>query len=438
MSKFSSLKTSSAGSYLGFYAVSALTTAMFICAFLWHLLSGSPFRAAFEAEYLAFIYIVIAWVGLGWLMCLIAGIGFDILPLIHGSKPFHENAMRQFLIINFAGQSVLCIATFMQTTEKMLEFSTVGISFLCLSVLLLGGPGRRLSKESMVPSKDDEVGYASLIPGLVFPFFGSFVLGCWLYRETAGVLELGRSFMIMFFLLITLIMIVSHFNRRLNWQVIDPKKVGVRFGLFFALALAHILFAFLAGRENSDDITLIVQMQNITLGLAMIWVFIMCNPVKITRMALTKGGMAHSRPIFAALWMLPFSSFHAFNAASYTSRPGMPGYATFLCTSALLCIWGYAWYLHEDHLHINIHKRRVNWLFIGSFLTAFVAIQLLFLENARGDVDNQTEQMIWIASSLFGSVVIAFNFVRMTLLSLKPWQRIPMFYGRYLQDNSDN
>ena len=70
MSKFSSLKTSSAGSYLGFYAVSALTTAMFICAFLWHLLSGSPFRAAFEAEYLAFIYIVIAWVGLGWLMCL--------------------------------------------------------------------------------------------------------------------------------------------------------------------------------------------------------------------------------------------------------------------------------------------------------------------------------------------------------------------------------
>ena len=119
MSKFSSLKTSSAGSYLGFYAVSALTTAMFICAFLWHLLPGSPFRAAFEAEYLAFIYIVIAWVGLGWLMCLIAGIGFDILPLIHGSKPFHENAMRQFLIINFAGQSVLCIATFMQTIEKI-------------------------------------------------------------------------------------------------------------------------------------------------------------------------------------------------------------------------------------------------------------------------------------------------------------------------------
>ena len=438
MSKFSSFKSSSAGSYLGFYASSALTTAMFICVFLWHVLSESPFKAAFEAEYLTFIYIVIAWVGLGWLMCLIVGIGFDVLPLIHGSKPFHENAMRQFLIINFTGQSVLCIATFMQTAEKILEFSTVGISFLCLSVLMLGGPGRRLSKESMVPTKDDEVGYASLIPGLVFPFFGSFVLGCWLYRETAGFLELGRSFMIMFFLLITLIMIVSHFNRRLNWQVIDPKKVGIRFGLFFALALTHILFAFLAGRENSDDITQIVHMQNLTLGLAMIWVFIMCNPVKITRMAFTNGGMAHSRPIFAALWMLPFSSFHAFNAASYTTRPGMPGYATFLCTSALLCIWGYAWYLHEDHLHINIHKRKVNWPFIVSFFAAFAAIQLLFLENARGDVDNQTEQMIWIASSLIGTIVIAFNFVRITLFSLKPWQRIPMFYGRYLQDKSDN
>ncbi|MDG1558191.1 MAG: hypothetical protein P8R03_01590 [Candidatus Poseidoniaceae archaeon] len=438
MSKFSSFKSSSAGSYLGFYALSAITTAMFICVFLFHVFSNSPFRVALETDYLTFIYIVIAWVGLGWLMCLIAGIGFDILPLIHGSKPFHENAMRQFLIINFAGQSVLCIATFMQTTEKIVEFSTVGISFLCLSVLLLGGPGRRLSKESMVPSKDDEVGYASLIPGLIFPFFGSFVLGCWLYRETAGILELGRSLMIMFFLLITLIMIVSHFNRRLNWQVINPEKMGIRFGLFFALALTHILFAFLAGKENSADITLIVQMQNLTLGLAMIWVFIMCNPVKITRMAFTNGGMAHSRPIFAALWMLPFSSFHAINAAAYTSRPGMPGYATFLCTSALLCIWGYAWYLHEDHLHINIHKRKVNWLFIMSFFTAFVAIQLLFLENARGDLDNQTEQLIWIVSSLFGTVVIAFNFVRMTLLTLQPWQRIPMFYGRYLQDQSSN
>ena len=67
-----------------------------------------------------------------------------------------------------------------------------------------------------------------------------------------------------------------------------------------------------------------------------------------------------------------------------------------------------------------------------------MAIQLLFLENSRGDTDNQTEQQIWIASSLFGSIVIAFNFVRMTLLSLEPWQRIPMFYGRYLQDKSDN
>jgi hypothetical protein len=65
-----------------------------------------------------------------------------------------------------------------------------------------------------------------------------------------------------------------------------------------------------------------------------------------------------------------------------------------------------------------------------------VAIQLLFLENSRGDTDNATEQSIWIVASLFGAIVIAFNFVRMTLLSLEPWQRIPMFYGRYLQDKS--
>ena len=126
---------------------------------------------------------------MGWLMCLIAGIGFDILPLIHGTTPFHENAMRQFLITNLAGQSVLAISTFMNTEQKMLEFATVGISFLCLSILLLGGPGRRMFMESIRRKEEEEVGIASLIPGVAFPFFGATILACWLYRDIAGMLE---------------------------------------------------------------------------------------------------------------------------------------------------------------------------------------------------------------------------------------------------------
>ena len=436
MSKFTSLRTSAAGSYLGLYALSAFTTGMFVCVFLYHYFTESFYFGQYSDGDLTYIYATITWVCLGWLMCMVTGIGFDILPLIHGATPFHENAMRQFLITNLAGQVVLAISTFMNTEQKILEFATVGISFLCLSVLSLGGPGRRMFKESKRRKGEDEVGIASLIPGVVFPFFGAIILTCWLYRDTAGMLELGRSIIIMFFLLLTVVIIISHFNRRLNWEVIAPKQVGLRMSVLFLIMGMHILFVFMAGREATTDDTLLVEMRRATLSLALVWGFLLCNPLRITRMALLNGGMAHSRPVFAALWMLPFCGFHALNSDASSLNPAVPGYASFLGTSALLSIWGYAWYLHEDHLHISIHKRKASLPFLTSFVVSFLAIQLLYWDLSNGNGNPLFFQRIWAVATLCGTLVIAINFVRMTIFSLESWHKIPMFYGRYVQENS--
>ena len=149
MSKFSSLRTSAAGSYLGLYVLSAFTTGMFVCVLLYHYFTESLYFDQYSNGNLTHIYTTITWVCMGWLMCLIAGIGFDILPLIHGTTPFHENAMRQFLITNLAGQSVLAISTFMNTEQKMLEFATVG-SYACQSCCLVAqaaGCSRNLNEE---------------------------------------------------------------------------------------------------------------------------------------------------------------------------------------------------------------------------------------------------------------------------------------------------
>jgi hypothetical protein len=436
MSKFSSLRTSAAGSYLGLYVLSAFTTGMFVCVLLYHYFTESLYFDQYSNGDLPYIYTTITWVCMGWLMCLIAGIGFDILPLIHGTTPFHENAMRQFLITNLAGQGVLAISTFMNTEQKILEFATVGISFLCLSILLLGGPGRRMFKESKRRKEEDEVGIASLIPGVAFPFFGATILACWLYRDIAGMLELGRSIMIMFFLLLTVVIIISHFNRRLNWEVIAPQQIGLRIGVLLLLMGLHILFVFLAGREATTDDTLIVDVRRAALGLALIWGFLLCNPLRITRMAFQNGGMAHSRPIFAALWMLPFCGFHAYSSDPSLLNPAVPGYASFLGTSGLLSIWGYAWYLHEDHLHISIHKRKANLPFLTSFIVCFLAIQMLYWDLRNGNENSFFYQRIWAAATLCGTMVLAFNFVRITLFSLEAWHKIPMFYGRYIQEKS--
>ena len=249
-------------------------------------------------------------------------------------------------------------------------------------------------------------------------------------------LELGRSVMVALYILVTVVIIVSHFNLLLNWSIIAPEKIQTRLTVFAAILCLHILFSFLTGREDSDTYTLLAQMSDYSLGLALLWAFILCNPLDVAKKALFNGGMGHNRLVFAALWMLPFCSFHAFNSSQYIDRPGSPGYATFLSTSALLAIWGYSMYLHEDHLHINIHKRSSSPLFLMFFLTGFVSIQILFIKNWLDLGPTNTEQTSWIASIVIGSILLTVDFLRRTMLSLDTWHRIPMFYGRYIQDKS--
>ena len=174
------------------------------------------------------------------------------------------------------------------------------------------------------------------------------------------------------------------------------------------------------------------------MGLAFLLAFLICNPVKIAKKAWTGERMAHNQLIFAAIWMLPFSAFHAFNSGSYLDRPGTPGYTIFISTSALLAVWGYAQYLHLDHLHINIHKRKTNIPFILCFLIGFVAIQLLFIKNWLQLGSTDVEQSVWIVSLTLGALIMMFNFTRQTMLSFDTWHRIPMFYGRYNQPKSEN
>ena len=438
MGRFDNIRTGTTGSYLGFYFASCITTAMFGGAMTWHFITESLFFDLVKEQYSTLAYIIFAWACMGWLMCLIVGIGFDVLPLIHGSSPFHQESMRQFLLTNVFGQALLFASTFMDTVERIEEFATLGIAFLALAVFLLGKPGRDLYTGSEVKPEGDEVGIMSFAPGLALPFFAGLVLICWFLRGSAGMLDLGMSIMVMFYMMLTIVIVVSHFNRRLNWSIVHPKRIPLQFGIFFALSALHVLFSFLAGREDAGTNTLLTQMKNYSMGLAFLFAFLICNPVKIAKKAWTGERMAHNQLIFAALWILPFSAFHAFNSGSYLDRPGTPGHTIFISTSALLAVWGYAQYLHLDHLHINIHKRKTNIPFMLCFLTGFIAIQVLFIKNWLRLGSTEVEQSVWIVSLTLGALIMMFNFTRQTMLSFDTWHRIPMFYGRYNQPKSKN
>ena len=62
MSKFSSLRTSAAGSYLGLYVLSAFTTGMFVCVLLYHYFTESLYFDQYSSGDLTHIYTTITWV----------------------------------------------------------------------------------------------------------------------------------------------------------------------------------------------------------------------------------------------------------------------------------------------------------------------------------------------------------------------------------------
>lgn len=254
---------------------------MFVAVMLYHYASKSAYYDIMTTGNSSVAYTILAWVCLGWLMALIAGIAFDVLPLIHGVAPFHESTMRQFIILNVTGQVFLALSTFMSAQEMIDEFSTVGIVLLSIGVLLLGIPGRRLFSESKAKKGQDEVGVMSLLPGAVFPFFATAITACWLLRSIAGMLDLGQSMMVMIYVMLTVVLIVSHFNCWLNWNIIAPEKIQNKMTIFAIFLCLHILFSFLAGREDSDAHTLLSQMSDYSLGMALLWAFVLCNPIKV-------------------------------------------------------------------------------------------------------------------------------------------------------------
>ena len=70
------------------------------------------------------------------------------------------------------------------------------------------------------------------------------------------------------------------------------------------------------------------------------------------------------------------------------------------------------------------------------FSIGFIAIQVLFVKNWMDWGSTALEERIWFWLIPVASAMIVVKILRQTVLSLDTWHKIPMFYGRYLQEKS--
>ncbi|RZD41714.1 MAG: hypothetical protein CXT70_04015, partial [Methanobacteriota archaeon] len=225
-----------------------------------------------------------------------AGIAFDILPLIHGVVTFEYTLLRLYLLINVAGQALILGGLLTNDVQLMQDFSTAGIALLSWSLVMLGNPGKSLHQNKQTDS-DDVVGIASILPGLLVPAFGIAMLTVWVLRDIPGMVQLGFAIVLVIFLnMINVATILSHFNRRVNINIVKPNNIPFIFITMLLLSIVHSIIAFLYGRGKVD-----VEIFSISLGLPFLWVFLSLKPHKLLHNSFSKNGIPHSKLILASL-----------------------------------------------------------------------------------------------------------------------------------------
>ena len=124
----------SAGSYIDLVLAAVSMQVLFFITAFWVGTSGTEFYQDNTTEVNHAMRIQL---GLGWLMCILAGIGFSILPLIYDVIGFERTLMRVYVGMNVSGQMIITAGIVSGNSSLFNSFTTIGITLLAASVVCL-------------------------------------------------------------------------------------------------------------------------------------------------------------------------------------------------------------------------------------------------------------------------------------------------------------
>ena len=233
---------SAAGSYIEFLFASVVMQILFFATAMW---SGSSDYQFYSDNQQHIRYVMRLQLSLGWMMCIIAGIGFSILPLLYDLHSFEKSVMQTYLSLNISGQFAIIIGVVSGILmDDLLIFETLattGIVLLCASLVTLGPTAISIFK--IKNPKEDKPGPFTYSIGALMPIIGAITFACWVLRERVDrILNLSESIIFDFFIVLTVVsLIISHFNRRLGWNIIKKENLGKVFAILSFFLLISVI-----------------------------------------------------------------------------------------------------------------------------------------------------------------------------------------------------
>ena len=189
------------------------------------------------------------------------------------------------------------------------------------------------------------------------PLLGLITTLSWILRnEHSGILDFSEGLVYDFFMPLALTaLIISHINRRLEWEVIDSKNTSRIFAIYaFLLLLALVSKPLHERGDVSVRITSILQF------LPYVYIFIMLNPKKI--ISKIGQGNPYNKMVISSIFWLPFIGTAAYyETMGYveTTDAMMSYYRWILIFGvAFQVLWGFTSYLHHDHKRLQCKLER--------------------------------------------------------------------------------
>ena len=416
----------SAGSYLDLVLAAVSMQILFFITAFWVGTSGGEF---YDDNLLEINHAMRIQMGLGWLMCVLAGIGFSILPLIYDVIGFERTLMRVYVGMNVIGQITITTGILSGNLSIFQSFTTIGITLLATSVVCLWSPALTIFKSKSNNGK--KVGPFSYALGSFLPVIGIIVMVCWALRDDfEGSLELSERILFdLFFSLSLVAIIISHINRRLDWQIIKSENTGKVFGVYASLLVIAILSKSLNEADDlSNRVAAVLQI------IPYLFIFIMLKPIKL--ISQIRKEKPYKRMVIAAVFWIPVVGIAGFlEMMEYvqTTDAMMSYYRWILIFGvAFQVFWGFTAYLHEDHKKTPLQARKTHWLSllsvnIGTIITVYAMLSSWQTGEAQ---DNIARLGIAIYGISYFSILV--YWFKETFICLYTWHKIPMFYDQYL------
>ena len=413
------------GSYLELFLASGIVFLLFVFAVLWQATNYFEYWETNDFAKPLFLFFVMSTYG--WLLLNALGCAYTLLPIIHQTQFFRKKDLRVQMSFCMAGHVFITFALLQRNIDYVTVAGLIGLILNAIGLSSLSIPTFRVSRRKL--SNFDQLGKVAYSLGIIMPIFGIIPIICWILVHEKTSLEVAMYIISTFMIgLVNLTFLVSHFERRLGWDLIKDGNTIRVFKIYLLFTIIGI-----TGTIFSTFFEAIPEyLVRLSQALPFFWMFYAFNPSKVLSNIRKKYPV--SKPILVGYFILFFNGLvflipqQNVTDFSITFQPWI-----FLISSALLINIGYGSYMNDDHLHLSLQSRSNHRLFIYSVVASKTLLfYLLFTYNFETPI-NFFLTIIWIISL----VIVIFVTSQMLYKNLgvgsegRKWSSTPMFYTKY-------